>query len=114
MAGFAGDQVFAGGAAPHRRQLVDRLADTDPDVLAPFVPTAVSAHDLPPDGQHAVLPQVVREVHDRRGARIVVIEREAARHQCLQRRVVQVDVCRSRAPCGSSRRDSRRPRSSFP
>src|SRR4030095_3703984 len=53
---FGGEYVLAGGAAPHRRQFVDRLSDPDADVLAAFVPAAVTAHHLAPDGKDAVLP----------------------------------------------------------
>ncbi len=64
-AGFRGKDVFAGRTAPHRRNLVDRLPDTDADVLAALVPAAIVAHDLAPHRQHAVLPQIVSEAHRR-------------------------------------------------
>ena len=77
---FAGEQVLAGGAAPHCGQLVDGLADADADVLAALVPATGAAHDLPPYGEHAVLPQIIGETHDRIAARVVTVQRQAACH----------------------------------
>ena len=91
-AGFGLDEVLAGGEAPHRRQGIDGLADADADVLAAFVPAARAPHDLVPHRQHALLPQFVGEGHVGVAARVVAVERDRARHQRLQWRVVKVDV----------------------
>ena len=91
-AGHAGEQILAGSAAPHGGQLVDGLPDADADIFAALVPTAVAAHDLTPHGKHTVLPEVVGEAHHRLAARVVTIQREAARHERLQRSVIEDHV----------------------
>ena len=96
-AAFRRKDVFAGRAAPHCRNLVDRLPDADADVLAALVPAAVVAHDLAPHRQHAVLPQIVSETHRGFAARIVAVERERARDQRLERAVVEDHVVRRMA-----------------